>query len=814
MRKMILKMRFGLFAAVLLSLAGTLSAAPFDQQITFKQPDGTMIQLHGWGDEFSAIFETQDGYTVVFDQANQAYCFARQNEASGALVSLGVQAHLGNPAALGLAQHERMSPAARKAQVVARWKQWDDQMQVQSRWHARLAAQKQVQYGAQGQVLYSPPDFTTTGTKVGLTLLVDFSDDVGTIPQAEVISFCNGDNYTGFGNNGSIKQYYSDISGGLLTYTNVVTVYIRVPQPKTFYNDVTKDSGTNANLLIKDALDALKALPNYTTDILPAFNNLTVDANNQAVACNVFFAGNNSGVWMMGLWPHSWSLYNVGAQTLGNGMSVFCYEITDMGQQLVIGTFCHENGHMLCGYPDLYDYGYDSTGGAGNFCLMGNGNYGGGGKNPVEICAYLKRASGWGNSVELNSSSALLATAGAAATTGTNINQFYRYQKHSVPTEYYLIENRQQLGHDAAIPASGLAIWHVDELGDRDNQSTNYNATHANYECSLVQADNLYHFQRNINSGDANDLYYASNTAPAYINAFTDASSPSAFWWDGTASGLRITSISAASTNMTFFVGTYVPPIVPKIITAPQPSWGTNLSVMNGTDPNGDWVLFVQDDKALDSGVISNGWFLTLTTANPVGFSADNQIIATPGSLTNVIGAHWNLTLAVTNFGPSISSNVYVSDALPLGLTLVASNTLSGTVSQIGSRLLTWKVGTLAVGAGATLNLDLTSAAAGVYTNTATVAADTADANADDDSVSSVLLASGSVIAPQLTPSFSFSGGKFLLGVSGSPVSTVIQASTNLSNWVPVYTNTPPFVFTNLDSTNYPARFYRAVTGL
>jgi uncharacterized repeat protein (TIGR01451 family) len=445
---------------------------------------------------------------------------------------------------------------------------------------------------------------------------------------------------------------------------------------------------------------------------------------------------------------------------------------------------------------------------------MGNGNYGGGGKNPVEICAYLKRASGWGNSVELNSSSALLATAGAAATTGTNINQFYRYQKHSVPTEYYLIENRQQLGHDAAIPASGLAIWHVDELGDRDNQSTNYNATHANYECSLVQADNLYHFQRNINSGDANDLYYASNTAPAYINAFTDASSPSAFWWDGTASGLRITSISAASTNMTFFVGTYVPPIVPKIITAPQPSWGTNLSVMNGTDPNGDWVLFVQDDKALDSGVISNGWFLTLTTANPVGFSADNQIIATPGSLTNVIGAHWNLTLAVTNFGPSISSNVYVSDALPLGLTLVASNTLSGTVSQIGSRLLTWKVGTLAVGAGATLNLDLTSAAAGVYTNTATVAADTADANADDDSVSSVLLASGSVIAPQLTPSFSFSGGKFLLGVSGSPVSTVIQASTNLSNWVPVYTNTPPFVFTNLDSTNYPARFYRAVTGL
>ena len=810
MRKMILKMRFGLFAAVLLSLAGTLAAAPFDEQIAFKQPDGTLIQLHGWGDEFSAIFETQDGYTVVFDQGNQAYCFARQNEATGALVSLGVQAHLANPAALGLAKHERMSAAAHQAQVMARWKQWDDQLQVQSRWHARLAAQKQVQYDAQGQVLYSPPGFTTTGTKVGLTLLVDFSDDVGTIPQAEVINYCNGDNYTGFGNNGSIKQYYHDISGGLLTYTNVVTIYIRVPQPKTFYNDVTKDSGTQANLLIKDALDAMKALPNYTTDILPAFNNLTVDANNQAVACNVFFAGANSGVWTMGLWPHSWSLINVGAQTLGNGVSIFRYEITDMGQQLVIGTFCHENGHMRCGYPDLYDYGQDSIGGAGNFCLMGSGNYGGGGKNPVEICAYLKRASGWGNSVELNSSSALLATAGAAAATGTNINQFYRYQKPSVPTEYYLIENRQQLGHDAALPASGLAIWHVDELGDRDNQSTNYNVTHANYECSLVQADNLYHFQRNINSGDASDLYYASNSSPAYINAFTDASRPSAFWWDGTASGLRITSISAASTNMTFFVGTYVPPIAPAIITAPLPSWGTNLAVMNGTDPNGDWVLFVQDDKALDSGVISNGWFLTLTTANPVGSPADNALYLTPASQAITLGSHWTSVLAVTNYGPGGSTNIVVTNTLSAGLSVVSAVPTVGTVSLDGSSLV-WSLGNLPAGAGATLALNLLPGSVGSFTNNAVVYG-ASDPNPDDDAAVATVQVGSSL--PPVISSVSLVGGGFRFNVTGDPGSSVIiQASTNLFNWVNVYTNVSPFAYTNLNSSAYPQRFYRAVVG-
>jgi hypothetical protein len=32
------------------------------------------------------------------------------------------------------------------------------------------------------------------------------------------------------------------------------------------------------------------------------------------------------------------------------------------------------------------------------------------------------------------------------------------------------------------------------------------------------------------------------------------------------------------------------------------------------------------------------------------------------------------------------------------------------------------------------------------------------------------------------------------------------------TNWLNIYTSTPPFIFTNFDSTNYPMRFYRAVT--
>lgn len=535
-----------------LAWAATVSAAPFDRQISFTQPDGTAIQLHGKGDEFYAVFETLDGYTVVFDPAQKAYCYAAQST-DGRLYSTGAQVHQADAAVLGIDKGVRMSPAARKQMVVERWQRWEQGMEIQSRWAAQKAASRQFMATDGPQA--APPPFTTTGLKVGLTLLVDFSDDPATVPQAEIVEYCNGDNYTGYGNNGSIKSYFLDNSNGQLLYTNVVTIYIRAPQAKSVYNDPTKDCGDQANILIKDALDTLKALPNYATEILPLFDALTVDGNNQVVACNVFYAGGNSGVWMFGLWPHSWALYNVGAQELSaGGKKIWRYQITDIGGRLEISTFSHENGHMLCGYPDLYDYDYDSVGGAGLFCLMGFGGQGG---NPSQINAYLKRASGWATVTELDANSTLMATVSAGA--GTNFNHFYRFQKPGVATEYYLVENRQATGRDAILPASGVAIWHIDELGNRDDQRIAYNTSHANYECSLVQADNQYHFQRNSNPGDSRDLYRAGNDAPGYLNEFSDPTQPSARWWDGTPSGVLFSEFSVSAETMTFRVGSGLP---------------------------------------------------------------------------------------------------------------------------------------------------------------------------------------------------------------------------------------------------------------
>lgn len=545
--------------------AACASAAPFAKTFSFTQPDGTRIEVWGEGDEFRAVFEHR-GYTVVRDRATMAYTYARLSADGTALLPTRLLVGQADPAASGLPQHLRIAPEAAAAQARLRFERWDAGMQIRRRWQERKSQLQLLRAQAAGDIsVMAPPSFTTTGTKVGLCLLIDFPDAPATVPSADIHEFCNGDGYTGYGNNGSVKEYYQDVSGGLLTYTNVVTAYVRMVKPHSFYCDTSKDAGSQANILIADAIAILKAQPNYETEILPTFESLSQEGDGELVACNVFYAGDNGGDWTMGLWPHSWSLYEAGPQDLGDGKFVFKYQITDIGATLELGTFCHENGHMLCGYPDIYDYQYDSVGGAGQFCLM---NSGGHGHNPVQVCAYLKYASGWTETVEVTLRDYIEAS--LTATVGEpGFNRIYRFAKPGVDTEYYLFENRQQAGRDAGIPGSGVAIWHIDEQGDRDDQRRDYNTEHQNYECTLMQADNLWHFQNNVNSGDARDLYYEGNPATGYINRFNDSTQPSARWWDGTSSRIKAESFSANGSLMTF-VFQVDPPEIATLPTLPN----------------------------------------------------------------------------------------------------------------------------------------------------------------------------------------------------------------------------------------------------
>ena len=500
-------------------------STPFiGKSFTFTQPDGSTLQVRGWGDQHYAVFETLDGYTVTKDPQSGFWEVAQLSPDRMHLEPTP-DAHTRpdsgrSTATRGLRIDAAAARAAgREGAFRLGGRRCDERRRERKE---ELRAVRMM--AARGGPAFAPPQRTTIGDYVGLCLLIDFSDVPATIARDEVERFCNQPGYNGFGNNGSVRDYFFDNSLGRLRYTNVVTPYYRAKQPKSYYTDRNVEMGVRARELIREALAHWKT---QGFDFSP----LTADGTGKVYALNVFYAGPVVNNWSEGLWPHAWMLGT--AVPLMAGKAAFDYQFTAMGGELLLGTFCHENGHMLCDYPDLYDYGNESAG-VGMFCLMCAGNHADQ-RNPIQISAYLKRLSGWaGKVVNLEH--------GATVTLKAGQNEFALFAKDN--DEYFLMENRERTGRDAALPDAGLAIWHVDEQGDNSNE---HMTAASHYELSLEQADGLFELERSRNErGDTSDLF-------AGVGArFADDTVPSSKWWDGTATHLAIGSISETGPTMSF----------------------------------------------------------------------------------------------------------------------------------------------------------------------------------------------------------------------------------------------------------------------
>ena len=177
------------------------SAKPF----TFTQPDGTALYVRGWGDQHHAVFETLNGYTVVEDPTTGFYQYADVTPDGDELVPTGARPRMVNPATLGIAPGVRMSRAAAAMRA-----QESGLPPGTSRWEQRRRQFKEALRGGLRGIAPAPPQRETVGAFVGLCLLIDFSDQPATIVRDEVDHFCNQAGYAGFGNNGSVRDYYLD----------------------------------------------------------------------------------------------------------------------------------------------------------------------------------------------------------------------------------------------------------------------------------------------------------------------------------------------------------------------------------------------------------------------------------------------------------------------------------------------------------------------------------------------------------------------------------------------------------------------------
>ncbi|MEI6179081.1 MAG: hypothetical protein WCS43_19475, partial [Verrucomicrobiota bacterium] len=232
-----------------------------------------------------------------------------------------------------------------------------------------------------------------------------------------------------------------------------------------------------------------------------------------------------------------------------------------------IGTFVHESGHLICDFPDLYDFGEDGqkSAGLGSHCLMAAGSLNNNERTPAPINLYLKDRVGWTQLTILTPDNRRIVSLPAVGNQGVII------KKPGSEAEFFVIENRGDSDRWAAhCPDKGIAIWHVDEaipLTDevtildkvvefRSNERQQM-TTAQHYRVSLEQADGRYDLENaNLaipdpppNLGDSGDLFDQSD---GIFNSFTG---PNSHWWDGSASNIIVEVLSPASASMSVRFG-------------------------------------------------------------------------------------------------------------------------------------------------------------------------------------------------------------------------------------------------------------------
>jgi len=338
---------------------------------------------------------------------------------------------------------------------------------------------------------------------------------------------------TGVLPNGSVREYYTEVTNGLVTITGKVVGPYTLPKTLQDYAHGASGMGSsipNAQTMARDTAEAA----NPDVDFGPYDN----DGNGFVDAFIIVHAGQGAEATGSNndIWSHKWVLS--GGEYNADGTKIFAY--LTVPEDAKIGVCCHELGHLLFGFPDLYDIDGSSEG-IGDWCLMGSGSWNGkGGWNhageiPAHPSAWCKANQGWVSAVNQ-------ITNGPVTIPDVETNhKIYRLWKDgAASSEYFLVENRQLIGSDSALPGEGLLIWHIDE-----SIGSNSDETHP--KVALMQADGQRQLERAANRGDSGDPFPGSSDN----THFTFSSNPNSKSYAGTATPVAVTDISPSRPTMT-----------------------------------------------------------------------------------------------------------------------------------------------------------------------------------------------------------------------------------------------------------------------
>lgn len=390
-----------------------------------------------------------------------------------------------------------------------------------------------------------------TGIKKALVLLVQFKDKKAQTPPEQFRKLLF-DRSTK-----SLRNYYLEASWNQLDIQGTVSEWITIDNDYSDYVDsdninheTLKWEMPKAQNLVREAL--LKAEDDYNFRDFDSNNDGSVDI------FIVIFAGegaNRTGNYN-NITPHRNKFDN---PIELNDTAIDNYILVNELPSYDLGGFCHEVAHTL-GLPDLYYPDFSSTI-IGTWCLMGHGDYADDGKTPAHLGAWCKMRLGWiePEVIKGNPSKYEIPAANSPE------KKIYKIEVGNTDgKEYFLVENRQQIGFDQFIPAGGLLIWHVNEnrclkrFPNFDPQNLFLTLKQADGKDELGQRIFKYQSPQEIKIskedffGDPGDVFPGEEKN----RAFNFQSNPDSNSYSGENSGVVIESISDSGPVMTAIMGT------------------------------------------------------------------------------------------------------------------------------------------------------------------------------------------------------------------------------------------------------------------
>ena len=276
---------------------------------------------------------------------------------------------------------------------------------------------------------------------------------------------------------GSMRDFFLENSYGQFEVTGVTTVWYTASENLAFYANDNSGFGSYPNSsrkLVEEAV--VLADPDVDFSAFDNNNDGLVDALfvvHAGPAAEEIYTVNFPDHTKY-LWSHKSSISTLNL----DGVKVEDYSLEP--ENGTIGVFCHEFGHAL-GLPDLYDTDGSSEG-IGEWGLMAGGGwcYRTGdplGSSPSHFTAWSKERLGWLEPIVVTGNVMQIEIPPAESSPIA-----YRlWTNGQTGGEYFLVENRQNLGFDAGLTrrqkdfsltdSYGLIIYHVDNSGRQSNEN-------------------------------------------------------------------------------------------------------------------------------------------------------------------------------------------------------------------------------------------------------------------------------------------------------------------------------------------------------